>query len=121
MKILLLDDNAGVAESMMGALAIDGHVVTHADSVAAAAREYQRVGPNWYEVLICDYELPDGTGLDFLAGIAGSDRARTVIMSGEDRTAEVEAAGGADRVILKGVGGIGALFAALAEFEANPR
>lgn len=90
MKILLLEDNFAGADSMLRAFALYGYDADHAKTVADARALYE---PDKYDVMILDYEVPDGTGLDFLATIRGSDKAVTIINSGLDRSREIEASG----------------------------
>lgn len=88
--VLLLEDDLGFAASVVGALEARGHQTVWALTVAAARHVYE---PDRFDVLLCDYELPDGTGLDFLAGIRGSGGATTILWSGLDRSREVAASG----------------------------
>ena len=64
MRYLLVEDNHELAEAVLGRLALDGHAVDHAASLAeaedclAAAR---------YDLILLDVMLPDGDGREFLA------------------------------------------------------
>lgn len=89
-RVLLIEDDARAAEAMLGAFDLRGIKSVHAATVAQAKAAYL---PDSFDVLVVDYELPDGTGLDFLAFIRGSDKAVTVMYSGLDRTRELDAAG----------------------------
>ncbi len=89
-SILLLEDNIDVADSMMGAFRLRGWAATLATTVEAAKHAYT---PDRFDVIVCDYELPDGVGLDFIATIRGSDKARVVLHSGLDRSREIAATG----------------------------
>ena len=63
MRYLLVEDNAELAAAVVNRLALDGHAVDHAASVAeaedclAAAR---------YDLILLDVMLPDGDGRDLL-------------------------------------------------------
>lgn len=92
-RVLLVDDDPGVADSVAHAFRLHGFDVDVAASVTAAEIDYQDRGVDWYDVMIVDWQLGDGTGIDFLAGISSSDKARTVLWSGLDRSAEVAASG----------------------------
>lgn len=98
-RVLLLEDNDSLAASIVGALTIHGHTVRRFGTLAEARAA---IPPFGFDVLLCDYELPGGTGLDFLrevdhSSFLGLDRAMphqtTILWSGVDRTREVEAAG----------------------------
>lgn len=75
---------------MLRAFRLRGYEVEWAKTVAEAKSLYE---PDKYDVMIMDYEVPDGTGLDFLATIRGSDKAVTVLNSGLDRSREIKASG----------------------------
>lgn len=93
MKILLLEDNFDVGESMVRALELRGWEIVWREDVASAVQVYGTRGSSYFDVIISDWELPDGTGADFLGQIQGSDRAYTIVFSGLDRTRELDAAG----------------------------
>ena len=63
LRILLVEDHADTARALCRLLRGDGHEVTAAASVAEALRA---AGHARFDLLICDMELPDGTGLDVL-------------------------------------------------------
>jgi DNA-binding response OmpR family regulator len=91
-KVLLLEDRLDVAEVVIDELRERGHHVDHCPTVADARSHYDYRGSSWWHLMILDYELPDGTGLDFLAGIRGSDRAKTILFSGDDRSRDLRKA-----------------------------
>ena len=108
-RVLMLEDHPDVADSIVRALDLRGHSVVLATTVAEARAAYEVDG---FDVILVDYELPDGTGLNFLDTIRGSDRAMTVLWSGLDRSREVTDSGlDVDYVFSKG--DPGALFDAL--------
>lgn len=99
-RILLLEDDLAVADSIMRALRLRGIEGVHAKTVAEAIAAYD---VDLFDVIVCDYNLPDGTGLDFLAKVRGSDKAVTVLCSGLDRSKEVAATGmQVDHILDKG-------------------
>lgn len=89
-RVLLLEDNWMTAESIMRGLEIRGIEGVRAATVAEALEAYD---VDRFDVIVCDYDLPDGTGLDFLARVRGCDKAVTVLSSGLDRSKQVEQAG----------------------------
>lgn len=88
--VLLLEDDRALTKAMMNALLGRGHAVTLATTVEEARQVYE---VDRFDVLLCDYELPDGTGLDFLDRIAGSDKAVTILWSGLGREKELRESG----------------------------
>jgi two-component system, OmpR family, response regulator len=89
-RVLLVEDNFDTADSILRAMHMRGIEAVHARTVAEALAAYE---PNLFDVMVVDYELPDGNGLDFLAKIRGSDKAVTVLHSGLDRSKELAASG----------------------------
>jgi CheY-like chemotaxis protein len=106
-RVLLLEDNDAVAASLRRMLETYGHDVTRFARLDQARAAIPPVG---FDVLLCDYDLPDGTGLDFLAEVEDSSplglvKWTSILCSGERRDAEVAASGLAvDHVLLKGAG-----------------
>lgn len=89
-KILLVEDNYDTADSLIRACEIRGIDVVLVRTVPEAHDAYEVDG---FDVIVVDYELPGGTGLDFIAKIRGSDKARVVLHSGLSRSKEIEASG----------------------------
>ena len=69
MRYLLVEDNLDLAEAVVNRLALDGHAVDHAASLAAAE---DCLAVATYDLILLDVMLPDGDGLSFL----GQRRAR---------------------------------------------
>ena len=63
MRYLLVEDNRELAEAIAGRLAMDGHAVDHAASLAEAE---DCLGSAEYDLILLDVMLPDGDGRDFL-------------------------------------------------------
>ena len=64
-RILLVDDNPEIRE-LLGRLLEDwNYAVVTAASLAEARQAVLSNGP--FKVVICDFDLPDGNGLQFLA------------------------------------------------------
>jgi len=72
-RLLLIDDDARLAEMVGSYLERNGHVVEHAGSLAAG-REKLRHGS--YDALLLDLMLPDGDGLDFTRELRSDARSR---------------------------------------------
>lgn len=89
-RVLLIEDNFDTGDSIMRAMQLRSIEAVWAKSVAEALDAY---GVDLYDVIVVDYELPDGTGLDFIAKVRGSDKARVVLHSGLDRSKEIKATG----------------------------
>ncbi|SFI55193.1 response regulator transcription factor [Jannaschia pohangensis] len=64
MRFLLIEDHAQLAQTVTERLALDGHGVDHAATLAEAA-DFLAVTP--YDLILLDIMLPDGDGRDFLA------------------------------------------------------
>ena len=64
MRYLLVEDNQELAEAVVNRLALDGHAVDHAASLAEA-EDWLAVAQ--YDLILLDVMLPDGDGRDFLA------------------------------------------------------
>ena len=63
MRYLLVEDNRELAEAVVNRLALDGHAVDHAASLAEA-QEWLAVAS--YDLILLDVMLPDGDGRAFL-------------------------------------------------------
>ena len=64
MRYLLVEDNLELAEAVLGRLALDGHAVDHAATLAEAE---DCLAAATYDLILLDVMLPDGDGRDFLA------------------------------------------------------
>jgi two-component system OmpR family response regulator len=62
MRLLLLEDDPLLGEGLRDYLRAEGHVVDWCRSIA----ETGRLGPEPVDVLLVDWQLPDGSGLDWL-------------------------------------------------------
>ena len=63
MRFLLIEDHAELARTVSERLALDGHAVDHAGTLAEAS-DYLAVAS--YDLILLDIMLPDGDGRDFL-------------------------------------------------------
>ena len=81
-RILVVDDDTALRRSLPIALAQPGR---HFDCCASIAETLRQLEHNSYDLILLDYRLPDGTGLDVLSWLAASQRQEAVVMiSGED-------------------------------------
>lgn len=76
-RILLLEDDNSIRETVTAFLESRSHEVVPCSSCGEAKEAFWRVRP---DAAICDYSLPDGTGLDILAFIRASDPMIPVIL-----------------------------------------
>ncbi len=65
-KILIVDDDANMRESISDNLEIDGYEVVQAESGAAA---WAAVNKQFFDVILMDYNLTDSTGIDVIKRI----------------------------------------------------
>jgi two-component system catabolic regulation response regulator CreB len=98
-KILVVEDEPAIAESIAYSLRRDGFTVTVAPTLAVAERE----APN-ADLVVLDLMLPDGSGFDLIGQIRRSKQGTAVIVlssrDGEaDRVAALET--GADDYVTK--------------------
>ena len=64
MRYLLVEDNLELAEALISRLALDGHAVDHAPSLAVGE---DCLAAALYDLILRDVMLPDGDGREFLA------------------------------------------------------
>jgi DNA-binding response OmpR family regulator len=98
-KILVVEDEPAIAESIAYSLRRDGFTVTVAPTLAAAERELSHI-----DLVVLDLMLPDGSGFDLIGQIRRSGQGTAVIVlssrDGEaDRVAALET--GADDYVNK--------------------
>src|ERR1700691_6281483 len=60
-RLLLLEDEPNVAETLIERLSAAGFAVTRADSLASARRA---IAENTFQLAVLDVGLPDGSGFD---------------------------------------------------------
>jgi DNA-binding response OmpR family regulator len=77
MKILLVEDEAALADVIARNLRARGNDITIAGTAEAALLE---MASSWPDVLILDVNLPDLTGWDILRRLTAADRARVGVV-----------------------------------------
>jgi DNA-binding NtrC family response regulator len=94
-RILIIDDNVGLAENIAEILAMDGHVT---DVAASAEEALSKVVPANPDVVVTDYRLPDDNGANLVRQIRHRGfHVRAVVISAytDDRTMEDARSAGA--------------------------
>lgn len=77
MRILLIEDEAGIAAFIIKGLSAEGHTVEH----AATAAEGRALGlTHRYDLVLLDLLLPDGHGREVLEALRAQDRETPVIV-----------------------------------------
>jgi len=104
MKILYVEDNPLDANLTQLALAktMPDAVITNAATVAEAKIALEN--PAAFDIVLCDYRLPDGTGLDVLADIRQNQKPLPAVILtglGDEETAVAALKSGADDYVIK--------------------
>ena len=76
-RILLIDDDPGLSEVIGMLLEREDYAVEHAATVKASL---QRISTSSFDLVVTDLKLPDGTGLDAIAGIRARHPALPIIV-----------------------------------------
>jgi len=102
LRVLVVDDDEGVREALVGFLEEDGHVV---DTAVDGAEGFERFAERWYDVVIADRAMPGMNGGRLARAIKASVADKPVILvSGfGDDTGEPSAESAADAMLCKPV------------------
>ena len=84
-RILLVDDEPAITESIAYALERVGFETLAASDLATA--DAQLAG-NQIDLIVLDIVLPDGNGLDWLRSFRGRSRIPVIILSSHDETVD---------------------------------
>jgi two-component system response regulator HydG len=76
-RVLLIEDDPGEQELIAEVLTLKGYEV---DPVSLGAEGLARLEQDFYDLVICDIRLPDGSGLDVLTRVKEKDRELGVIV-----------------------------------------
>ncbi|TPW20964.1 MAG: response regulator receiver sensor signal transduction histidine kinase, partial [Elusimicrobia bacterium] len=76
-KILVVDDDANLRESVRDNLELEGYVVTEAGTGAEAMKA---VVTGFYDVILMDFNLPDATGIDVIRDIRKVNTESEILM-----------------------------------------
>ena len=102
LRVLIVDDDLAQAEMMSEFLHISGYM--DVDHVSDIRSLWQQLKKNSYDIVLLDYILPDGTGLDVLDQMASQDLQLPVVMvtgQGNERIAVQAIQRGASDYLLK--------------------
>lgn len=83
LKLLIVDDDPELAEFMRAGLKVHFSLIVVVEGVVAAKRLME--GPFVFDLIVCDYQLSDGTGMDiyqWLREVKGS-HASFLMISGK--------------------------------------
>ena len=100
MRLLLLEDDALLGDGLREYLRAEGHVVDW----CTALRDVQALQGEPYDAWLVDWQLPDGSGLAWLAARrASGDRTPALMLTARDRLSDRVAGldGGADDYLVK--------------------
>jgi len=77
LKILIVDDDANLRESIRDNLELDGHNVTEAGSGSEAMRA---IVTSYFDIILMDFNLPDKTGIDVIREIRNVNKESEILM-----------------------------------------
>ncbi|HKL68490.1 response regulator transcription factor [Salibaculum sp.] len=100
MRYLLVEDNLDLAEAISNRLALDGHAVDHAGSLADAD---DCLAVARYDLILLDVMLPDGDGREFLVKRRAELQTPVIVLTARSRVSDRVGAldGGADDYVTK--------------------
>lgn len=91
--VLLLEDDALSADFMRSSLDVAGFAVVFAEDVATAQHRCVELGTARIEAVLCDYRLPDETGIAFLNWLRARDEnVATVVITGQGEKSVIQQA-----------------------------
>lgn len=76
-KILIVDDNIQMRETLNDILSEEGYLITGAGTIGLAKEELEK---NFYNIILIDLKLPDGSGLELLKEIKRSNMGALAII-----------------------------------------
>jgi PAS domain S-box-containing protein len=102
-RVLIVDDDDRQSEMVSEFLRVNDSF--QVDIAADLSSLWERLASNSYDIILLDYMLPDGTGLDALEGITGQGYQTPVVMvtgQGDERVAVQAIQHGATDYLIKG-------------------
>lgn len=88
LRIFICEDNEELAADLQALLTKDGNVVEHADCTADARELLQK---KEFDLLILDWELPDGSGIDVCKEFRARGGSTPILMlTGKNKTSDKE-------------------------------
>src|SRR5690554_4027041 len=86
MRVLLVEDTAGLGEAVRDQIAEDGHAVDWVQSLGFAETSVKTTA---YNLILLDLMLPDGHGFDFLQKLrATGDAAPVIILTAREQVSD---------------------------------
>lgn len=85
MKVLLIEDNASIVSGLTYSLEQSGFEVVS----ASTTREARASLKSFYDIIILDISLPDGSGLDFFASDIGKTGIPVIFLTAKDDEATI--------------------------------
>ncbi|HVP49441.1 MAG TPA: sigma-54 dependent transcriptional regulator [Bryobacteraceae bacterium] len=76
-KILVIDDEADIRESLDALLSLEGYEV---DLAASGTEGGKKLGSHVYDLVLLDLMMPDRSGMDVLRGVRDHDRETPIFM-----------------------------------------
>ena len=77
MNILLVDDEASQRSILTGYLKKQKHIIAEAESYSKAIEQFKK---NQFDVVLTDFRMPDGTGLDLLKAVRSLNLSTAVVI-----------------------------------------
>lgn len=101
LRILLIEDDVAVAEVLSLLLGADGHRVAHHPDVQDALAGF---GAGSFDLVLCDQNLPDGSGMELLAKLGAADpKIVRFLVTGDPESVHSAPSGTIDGVLAKPV------------------
>ncbi len=85
MRYLLVEDNLELAEAVVSRIALDGHAVDHAATLAEAS---DCLAAADYDLILLDVMLPDGDGRDFLASRRDVSETPVIVLTARSQVSD---------------------------------
>ncbi|MBW4889680.1 response regulator transcription factor [Mucilaginibacter sp. HMF5004] len=101
MKILIIEDEQGLCESIVGYFSEDGNICEYANSYSAAMAKVSLYN---YDCILLDISLPDGNGLDILKYLKQQDNQAGILIISAKNSLDDKLTGldiGADDYLVK--------------------